>query len=417
MNPARRIVPDAPARRGWCPSLNRPMPTGDGLLARVHPPLGRLTVARARAVAEAARAFGNGHIDVTARANLQIRGVTAATQGPLAARLEAAGLGDLRHDGGPQRLTLTPPLADRAALNLAEAVEVAGRAIAGLPAKTLVAIETEGGFGLAGAEADARLRILGADRVAWALARADGPVWFAPVSAPEAVAWVAAALRVLAESGARRMRDVANLRFAGAPTDGRAVLPGLKPGLHDLGEAGRVLALDTAFGRCTAEALDRLADVAESLGGPDLRVSPTRGFVLTGDDAAAMRDARRALAEAGFVTAADDPRGAVAACPGAPACGSGTTPTLADAERLAEALGPLPRPGLIAHVSGCSKGCAHPGEAALTLVGRDGLYDVVLAGRPDALPAMRLTFEAALDRVRSADSARSLDHAFRTPTP
>ncbi len=61
------------------------MPTGDGLLARIHPPLGILTLAQARAVAEGARRYGNGHLDLTARANLQIRGVSEATTAPLTA--------------------------------------------------------------------------------------------------------------------------------------------------------------------------------------------------------------------------------------------------------------------------------------------------------------------------------------------
>ena len=30
------------AVRGWCPTAWRPMAAGDGLLARVRPPLGRL---------------------------------------------------------------------------------------------------------------------------------------------------------------------------------------------------------------------------------------------------------------------------------------------------------------------------------------------------------------------------------------
>ena len=89
MNAPRRVAPEAPSRRGWCPSLARPMPTGDGLLARVHPPLGRLTPAQARAVAPGARRFGNGHVDVTARANLQIRGVTRGD--PLRSRRSAGG--------------------------------------------------------------------------------------------------------------------------------------------------------------------------------------------------------------------------------------------------------------------------------------------------------------------------------------
>ncbi len=107
---ARRTLPEG-ARRGWCPSLARPMPTGDGLLARVHPPLGRLTPDQMRAVAEGARAHGNGHIDVTARGNLQIRGVSEASAPRLACALAEAGLADTRDDGGPQRLTLTAPLA------------------------------------------------------------------------------------------------------------------------------------------------------------------------------------------------------------------------------------------------------------------------------------------------------------------
>ena len=415
----RRVLPEAPSRRGWCPSLARPMPTGDGLLARVHPALGRLTAAQARAVAEGARRFGNGHIDVTARANLQIRGVTPETQGPLAHHLGAVGLGDVRHDGGPQRLTLTPPLFGHDAL--AEAVEATGHAVPGLPAKTLVAVEAAGGFGLGAVEADIWLRVLGPDSVAVALAGPDGPVWFAPVPVAAALTAVSEWLRILAASGARRMRDLdlwRETRVAdrmAAP----ASLPPLVPGLHDLGDR-TALAVEAAFGRCTAEDLVHLAAWSERLGAPHLAVSQTRGIVLVSMDHDAVRHARDALGEQGFIHAADDPRGLVAACPGAPACASGSTPTLADAARLAEA---LRGSGVDAHVSGCAKGCAHPGAAALTLVGRAGRYGIVLHGRPDAEPAMQLTFEAVLDRVRNADSAGSLGralalaHAFRTTIP
>jgi precorrin-3B synthase len=45
--------------------------------------------------------------------------------------------------------------------------------------------------------------------------------------------------------------------------------------------------------------------------------------------------------------------------------------TEADAAALA-ARG-LPRAGLL-HLSGCAKGCAHPGPAAVTLVGEAGRY-------------------------------------------
>jgi precorrin-3B synthase len=41
------------------------------------------------------------------------------------------------------------------------------------------------------------------------------------------------------------------------------------------------------------------------------------------------------------------------------------------------------------HVSGCAKGCAHPRAVPLTLVGRDGLYDLVRDGAASDSPALR----------------------------
>ncbi|MCJ2036836.1 precorrin-3B synthase [Methylobacterium sp. J-068] len=425
MTAPRRVPPEAPARRGWCPSLARPMPTGDGLLARIHPLLGRLTPGQTRAVAEGARRFGNGHIDVTARANLQVRGVGEATRCGLADHLAAVGLGDVRHDGGPQRLTLTTPLAGLESKNpiavvaLAETIEAAGLAVPGLPAKTLVAIEEASPHTLLGAaEADLHLVVTAegltlhpaGDAGWWRVAEADAP------------RVVDGALRMLAASGRRRIRDLDDGHFASfaeafglVPAPPMLDAPRLRPGLFPL-QSGRVaLLVDAPFGRCTAESLDVVADAAETLGPEALRLSPTRGLLLVAPGPAAAGAVRAALDEAGFLTRADDPRGAVAACPGAPACASGSTPTLRDAARLAGLLRPFAARGLRAHVSGCAKGCAHPGAADLTLVGRDGAYDVVLNGRPDALPATRLPFEAVLDRVRRADSALPLDRALSDP--
>ncbi len=182
------------------------MPTGDGLLARIHPPLGVLTLAQARAVAEGARRHGNGHLDLTARANLQIRGVSEATQDALATLLDAAGLGDVRTDGGPQRLTLTGPLTglDPAEVmdlsTLAHAVEAAGRDVAGLPAKTLVAV------GMPLAEADLAIAALDAETVAITLAGGDEAGFACPLG--KAVSRVAGLLKGFAESGKRRIRDL-----------------------------------------------------------------------------------------------------------------------------------------------------------------------------------------------------------------
>ena len=70
--------PTAPYRKGWCPGALKPMETGDGLLARVRAPRGRLSLDQAAALADAAIACGNGAIGLTARANLHLRGLSEA---------------------------------------------------------------------------------------------------------------------------------------------------------------------------------------------------------------------------------------------------------------------------------------------------------------------------------------------------
>ena len=421
---ARRTLPEG-ARRGWCPSLARPMPTGDGLLARIHPPLGRLTPAQMRAVAEGARAHGNGHVDVTARGNLQIRGVGEASVPRLACALAEAGLGDTRADGGPQRLTLTAPLAglDRSEKidvpALARAVEAAGRAVPGLPPKTLIAIDGGGAHGLGGVEADFFLFAEAPGRVAFGLAGEGGPLRCGVLPERRAAAVLGLALTAFAEIGGRRVRDLDPRQraviaavagfFPFEPTPLAPTSAPAAPGLVALSEEISALLVQAPFGRCTADGLEQVAALA---GTEDVRLSAERGLALI---APTHRTAalRAELARAGFIVAPDDPRRRVAACPGAPACRSGTTPVPDHAARLAQALAPLA--GLTAHVSGCAKGCAHPGPADLTLVGRDGAYDVVLAGPPSGEPATRLAFEAALDRIRKAAAAGlpALDPVFQ----
>ena len=61
--------------KGWCPGALRPMQSGDGLIVRVRPCCGAFSLEQARGLADLARRLGNGHIDLTRRANLQLRGL------------------------------------------------------------------------------------------------------------------------------------------------------------------------------------------------------------------------------------------------------------------------------------------------------------------------------------------------------
>ena len=80
--------------KGWCPSALRPMASGDGLVVRLRPRGGRLSSARASHIAELSSRYGNGLIDLTGRANLQIRGVVAESHEALIEALARLGLVD-----------------------------------------------------------------------------------------------------------------------------------------------------------------------------------------------------------------------------------------------------------------------------------------------------------------------------------
>ena len=91
--PAASSVP-RPDAKGWCPGAHRAMASGDGLLVRVRPRLARLTAAQALGLCELSRRLGSGLVDLTHRANLQLRGVTPADHAAVVDALCVLGLAD-----------------------------------------------------------------------------------------------------------------------------------------------------------------------------------------------------------------------------------------------------------------------------------------------------------------------------------
>ena len=415
-------------RRGWCPGALMPMETGDGWLVRIHPPGGRLSAEALDRLAALAAEHGNGLVDITARANLQMRGVRPETHPPLVAELLAAGLVDPREGDGPYRPVLTGPLAGRDAGDLrdvaalSEAVEARLKSVAGLPAKVLVRVH---GGGLSPGRGDADIRLVaGGDHLV--LVTADRAYRVAPDDVPEAVAVLLGRLAIhhrARPQAVRRLRDVdagevaALAASLGLPAVPMPPAPPVSRGVGIVAERGgsRAALAAAPFGRTTSAGLAALAALVRRHGAFDLRLTPWRGVALTGlSDAGA---ALAGLAGLGFIVDAADPRLAVDACPGAPACARGEAPAQVDAALMAAALPADLDAGFTLHVSGCAKGCARSSPATLTLVARDGLYDVVSAGRASDPPVNRL---AAADVVRllaaGGNPADALRKA-RTMTP
>lgn len=362
----------APVIRGWCPGALRPMESGDGLVVRVRPPGGRLTAAQGRALAAAARIHGNGLIDLTARASLQLRGASAAGHAALVAELRAAGLVDADPAAEARRNITLSPFADAGADALA--ARLAGALAQGplLPAKFGFAVDCGPARVLAETSADIRLE-RGVD--GGLILRADGCGRGAPVT-PDAAPAAAVALAqwFLDAGGARGGRGrMAALMARGARPPGAlapcvapiAALPEPQPGPVPQGVLAGV-----AFGQMPAETLAALAAL-----GP-LRPTPWRMLLVEG--AAAVPDLP------GLVRAGD-PLRRVHACTGAPGCGQALQPTRPLARRLAARL----PAGAVLHVSGCAKGCAHPAPADLTLTATACGFDLVRRGKAGDPPIRR----------------------------
>ena len=109
---ALRNAPDT-LRRGACPSIAAPMRTGDGLLVRLRPVAPALSAADLLALADLARRHGNGLIEITARGNLQLRGLTEAGMPQLAEGWpESARDALVMHDGVQAFRTVEDPEAE-----------------------------------------------------------------------------------------------------------------------------------------------------------------------------------------------------------------------------------------------------------------------------------------------------------------
>lgn len=361
------------------------MASGDGLVVRVRPPLGRLSPAQALQLAELARSTGTGVLELTSRANIQLRGIAPAQHGAVLEALAAQGLldGDTRQE--QLRNLVIDPLCQPGdgLLALAEALQHAmasDTALDGLPAKFGMSIASGRHAGLAEVAADLQLIRHGADR--WQLqVPGQTGAWQAAnpsqaVHAALALArWCAAQARARRAAGAHPGRLPALLRQAQASPGSLSPLampPGLsavpvslpaggtpKPGW----QYGLGLLVAAPLGRVAADALARLA----RSGIAGLRLTPWRMLLVEGLEPQGMQAAGLNDHEH-WITDAQDARLRVSACSGAPGCHQ----ALAATQDLALALAPHVPEGAHLHVSGCAKGCARQLPATVTLVAQAG---------------------------------------------
>ncbi|MDP2375521.1 precorrin-3B synthase [Reyranella sp.] len=390
--------------KGWCPGVLRPMQSGDGLIARVRPWCGAFGLDEARGLADTAQRFGNGHIDLTRRANLQIRGLSETSVLGLQDAMERLGLVDRDAEVEAGRNIMVSPLTglDPAEVDVRPVARTLASLLArdaalyDLPSKFGFLVDGGGTVSIAQERADISLKALG-QTMAVGLDTPAGTDWIGSTSfddAARAAVAIARAFVGLAREGGR-VRDLGEERFGQLRAVARKGLGPVGDGVSSkpkrlIGVGRLVVGVAAPFGRLEAPQLHRFAALAEEVGATDIRLSPWRALYVGARDDAAAQALMKGAHEIGLIVEASDPILRIDACPGAPACRSSSV----DTRRIARRLAASAFTGSV-HVSGCAKGCARSAPAALVLVGEQGRYNVIRNGTTRDVPERSVAAEEA----------------------
>ena len=402
-----------------CPGLYRIVPAKDGGICRVRIPLGCLSADQARAIASVATEHGNGIVELTNRGNIQIRGILGPEQELLISELVDSGLGTGERWADDTRNVLMNPSAGNDPDELIDVRPIAAAILdrfsndigfAVLSPKFALQIDGGGAMSLADHAHDVWLLAVDTDAhgVMFKMGL-GGPIDYGPdcvdarlVRPSECLEVVVAATLEFIETGVRgsgsthirqlletMTRDAiwhrvehrigrSLLKIVPGQLRSRAVLV-TRPPVGIIAQRVphlRSVGAAPVLGRIDARGLGAVADIATRFGGGNLRLTPWRSFLIPDVAEDSAEDALGALSRAGLVCRDDNPLSRLVACAGSSGCGSAKTDAKKDAQLLAGFLNSSIGRDTI-HVSGCSKSCAVPGVADVTLVGvSDGLYDL-----------------------------------------
>lgn len=378
-----------PARgptRGWCPGVLDPMETGDGWLLRIRVPGGLVTSSALASVAALAGEFGSGIVDITSRANLQIRGVADDRVDRATAAVVDAGLVEADARREAFRAVVANPLTghDQAAACDSRPVvaELVARLVDGIagrvPSKFGVVVDDGGSWPLDGLDADVVLRA--ARDGSWQILLRGTQAPIGSTNDPVGAAVVATQWCVDEQMRMDQLVTITGIatvaaRLAATPAD---VTPAATPprvagrvlGMVPHAQAERVNVVAAPFlGRVTHQVLVAVAGLAVTHAA-DLRLTPEHSFAFCGLPSSVARELMADLGELGLVVDRNDPKAAISACVGSAGCWWAHADTHTVAADLAAA---SHMPGRV-HLSACAKRCGAPAGVRQLVADESGTF-------------------------------------------
>lgn len=430
-------------RRSACPGLFRMTDALDGGICRVKLGLGQLRSQQARIVGNIAATFGNGIVEMTIRANLQIRGIRPDNRLEVIDKLIDAGLGPLVAEGDDVRNVMVSPTAGIDSGMLVDTRPLASKLLESLQLSPAYhALSPKFSLLIDGGEACA---VVAHQSDIWLSAMPDGAHYaFGLGSSPatgkalglvtleNAYSVVTAILDLFLEMSAQaddvsRMKHLlareqadafitvlqSRCAFAIIPAlqwQRALVEPGTHLGLHQQKQDGLVFAgAAPLLGRLSPDHLHALAAIADEANGGRLHLTPWQTIVVPDIAASHGQAVLASLHALGFSSDENMPTARIRACAGSSGCQAALADTQSDGRHLAQLLVDSKSPSL--HLTGCAKSCASINPAPVTLLARAPqrydlfLHDSAGPSRFGRLLASDITIEDAATLLKTCGAS------------
>ncbi len=419
------------AEHAICPDIYHPAVARDGLLTRLRIPGGVLNVAQCVAIEQLLTATGLDYIQVTNRANLQLRALTEDIDKEVLTALTNCGLASSdRAVDGIRNIMLSPT----AGIDPQELIDVRSLAAAWhdylsdhpelgvLSTKFSVGFDGGGSVGIVDRPNDITLLAVSDREFDLYLGIHDRGSVPIPVGVKLGVDECLPMLAAIAQTYRQgielfggnsrrklRLRDVVNRwgltdfneivqrEFAGSR---RFIFKNLHQelvvaradenyhlGIHQQSQPDRYyLGIVLLLGQLNRSQVKGLGEIAERYGSGAIRLTPWQNVILPDIKSADLELVQLLITELGLIHTANHPSSLLRACAGSSGCQFGATDTQRDAIDLSNYIAAnftLDRPVSI-HFSGCDKSCAQHDRADITLWGVEGqnCYRLEIAGSP-----------------------------------
>ena len=357
-----------------CPGALHLHQAADGALARVRLPGGMITAVQLEALAEAAERFAAGILELTARGNLQVRGITDTSA--VADAVAAAGLlPSPTHER--VRNIVASPLSGRlgGVVDVRPWVAALDHAIqatpdlARLPGRFWFSID-DGSADVSGLAADVGVYVVDSDTVALLLAGRDTGIRLTPDAAIGALVTIASRFAKLRGDAWRisELDDPGDLLLGFTPTGsaGAAFTPVSRPPVGWIEQDDGKVALGAAVPLGVLSV--RQAQFVAAINAP-VTITPWRSLLVCDLSEGVADTSLRVLAPLGLVFDETSRWLEVSACVGSPGCERSRADVRAEATRVAES-------GTTGvnrvHFVGCERACGSPQAGEVLVATGDG---------------------------------------------